>query len=130
MSDEQRKVFESALENAWEYYNHHARLVDQFEDNYTECAFAKGFHAGYFSDKWHDAQGDYLPEIDREVIVIDKRGKVSYAHRPDKRGLYSMSVATGKMEKLEPMTYDKGGWNIPDVRWWLDCSLPNLEEEK
>lgn len=25
-------------------------------------------------------------------------------------------------------TYDKGGWNIPDVKFWLDCELPKIEE--
>ena len=41
-----RAAFEKALEDAWQEYNNGARLVDQFEDDYTECAFAKGFLAG------------------------------------------------------------------------------------
>ena len=41
-----RKEFEKAMQEAWEEYNNGSRAVDQFEDNYTECAFAKGFLAG------------------------------------------------------------------------------------
>lgn len=41
--------FENALSNAWKHYDESARLVDQFESNYVECAFAKGFKTGYFS---------------------------------------------------------------------------------
>lgn len=38
--------FEQALNEAWERYHCHGWLVDQFEDNYGECAFAKGFREG------------------------------------------------------------------------------------
>lgn len=79
---------------------------------------------------WHDAQGNDLPDIDREVVVIDIRGKISYGHRPDHKGFHCKNIDTGEIEHLEPMTYDKGGWNIPDVKWWLDCVLPNLEEQQ
>lgn len=86
---------------------------------------------------WHDAQGDDLPEIDREVIVLTQsypldKGEyaVSFAHRPYKKGYLGKSLVTGNIETFYPHTYGKGGWNIPDVKWWLDCSLPNLEEEK
>lgn len=40
--------FESALEKAWKDYNDSgARTVDGCEDNYVECAHAKGFREGY-----------------------------------------------------------------------------------
>lgn len=42
-----RKDFEAALERAWKEYNEDERLVDGFEDNYTECAHAKGFRDGF-----------------------------------------------------------------------------------
>ena len=80
---------------------------------------------------WKDAQGEDLPDIDREVIVIDKRGKVSFGHRPDKKhGYLGKSMLTNNIEKFYPHTYDKGGWNIPDIRWWLDVELPNMEEQQ
>ena len=77
---------------------------------------------------WHYAQGNDLPPIDEEVIVLCINGKVCFGHRPNPKGFNCKNVDTGKMEYLEPMTYGKGGWNIPDVRWWLDCVLPNMEE--
>lgn len=40
--------FESALEKAWKSYNDcGSRTVDGCEDNYVECAHAKGFREGY-----------------------------------------------------------------------------------
>ena len=75
---------------------------------------------------WKDAQGDDLPEIDREVIVIDKLGKVFYAHRPQEK--YSgMSLQDHVIEEFYPKRYDNGGWNIPDIKYWLDLDIPNNE---
>lgn len=76
---------------------------------------------------WHDAQGDFLPDIDREVIVLCKNGKVCYGHRP-KEYWDGKNISTGEVTRHYPKRYDKGGWNIPDVKWWLDVDLPNLEE--
>lgn len=43
-----QESFESALDKAWKSYNESgARTVDSCEDNYTECAYAKGFREGY-----------------------------------------------------------------------------------
>lgn len=43
-----QESFESALDKAWKSYNDSgARTVDGCEDNYTECAYAKGFREGY-----------------------------------------------------------------------------------
>ena len=77
---------------------------------------------------WKDAQGDDLPPIDKEVIVLCYNGKVCFGHRPDPKGFDCKNIDTGKIEYLEPMTYDKGGWNIPDIKYWLDLDLPNLED--
>ena len=81
---------------------------------------------------WHDAQGDDLPKIDREVIVLCDDGhgsyKVCFGHRPYKKGYLGKNLTTGNIETYYPETYGKGEWNIPDVRWWLDVSIPNLEE--
>lgn len=73
---------------------------------------------------WHDAQGEDLPVIDREVIVLCENGKVCFGHRPNKRGYLGKSLLTGNVETFYPQTYGKGGWNIPDVRWWLDVEMP------
>ena len=78
----------------------------------------------YYATPWKDAQGDDLPEIDREVIALLDNGKVAFAHRPNPEGWDAKSIITEKVERYIPKTYGKGGWNIPDVKWWLDCSVP------
>ena len=84
---------------------------------------------------WKPADGDDLPIIDREVIVltqpyplVNSEYTVSFAHRPNPDGWDGKSVTTGKVEHYTPKTYGKGGWNIPDVKFWLDCLLPNMED--
>jgi len=43
-----QESFESALDKAWKSYNEcGSRTVDSFEDDYIECAHAKGFREGY-----------------------------------------------------------------------------------
>lgn len=83
---------------------------------------------------WHPADGDYLPEIDREVVVFTQNFpndagimKVAIAHRPNPNGWDGRNILTGEVNHYTPKTYDKGGWNIPDVKWWLDLNLP-MEE--
>ena len=77
----------------------------------------------YCTTPWKDAQGDDLPEIGREVIVLCKGGRVAFGHRPVEKFI-ARPVRYGKTEEYEVKTYDKGGWNIPNVKWWLDCSMP------
>ena len=83
---------------------------------------------------WHDAQGDDLPKIGSEVIVLCDDGhggyKVCFGHRPYPKGWIGISVTDGEKDYYVPQTYGKGEWNIPDVKWWLDCNLPNIEEQK
>jgi hypothetical protein len=83
---------------------------------------------------WKPADGDDLPEIDKEVIVLtqpypleNSEYVVSFAHRPNPDGWDGKSITTGEIEHYTPKTYDKGGWNIPDVKFWLDCELPKME---
>ena len=84
---------------------------------------------------WKPADGDYLPEIDREVVVFTQNFpedagimKVAIAHRPNPNGWDGRNILTGEVDHYTPKTYDKGGWNIPDVKWWLDLDLPKMEE--
>ena len=72
---------------------------------------------------WKHADGDDLPEIDREVIALLDNGKVVFAHRPPEFW-DGKNIITGKVTRNYPQTYDKGGWNIPNVKYWLDCSMP------
>ena len=79
--------------------------------------------AVYCATPWKDAQGDDLPEYDREVIAILDNGKVVFAHRPPEYW-DGKDIVTGKVTRNYPKTYDKGGWNIPNIKYWLDCSMP------
>lgn len=79
-----------------------------------------------------DAQGKYLPEIGREVIAFIQDQddawitKVVFAHRPDTKGWYGKSISTGVVEHYTPKTYGNGGWNIPNVKYWLDYDINEL----
>ena len=44
---EDRDSFESALEKAWNDYHNGYEKVDSLEDDYVECAHAKGFREGF-----------------------------------------------------------------------------------
>ena len=68
------------------------------------------------------ADGNDLPEIDREVIAILSNGTVVYAHRP-KEHWVGENISTGKVTHYYPKRYDKGGWNMPDVKYWLDIDI-------
>lgn len=83
---------------------------------------------------WKSANGNDLPEIDREVIVLyqpypleNSEYAVSFAHRP-KEYWDGKNIITGEITRYYPKRYDKGNWNIPDVKWWLDLDLPKMEE--
>lgn len=76
---------------------------------------------------WKDAEGDDLPVYGREVIVLiqDYSGnheylRVGYGHRLNPKGYISING-----EEVYAQTYGKGGWDVKNVRWWLDCILPN-----
>lgn len=88
-----------------------------------EAEIRKLYETPKLKELWKDAQGNELPEIDREVIALQGR-KVVFAHRPNPNGWYGKSLGGGKEKHFEPKTYDKGGWNMPDVTCWLDAPLP------
>ena len=77
----------------------------------------------YCATPWKPADGDDLPEFDREVVAILDNGKVVFAHRPPEYW-DGKNIDTGKVTRYYPKTYDKGGWNIPNVKYWLDCLMP------
>ncbi len=95
---------------------------------------------GLLSSLWKDAQGDELPEIDREVIALvglegffeippDEQVKLSYkvvfAHRPPEYW-DGTNILTEETTRYYPKRYDKGGWNIPDVKFWLDYNMDSI----
>ena len=119
----QKTKYESTTEDLGEYIN---ELSKQF----PEVSFAKLSRIAVRvakwqkSNLWKPADGDDLPEIDREVIALLNDGKVVFAHRPYKGKYIGKNLTTGNIETFENETYDEGGWNIPNVKWWLDVKLP------
>ncbi len=112
-------------------------LLVQATRKTEEEAIVNAFMAGV---AWHEEKAwvrvsDRLPEIDREVVVLadirkrmckiplELRGdsfyEICFAHRVDKS---HKVVVDGK--GYEPEAYDKGGWNIEGVKYWLDLKLP------
>lgn len=79
---------------------------------------------------WKSAEGDNLPEIDREVIALveeNKHYKVVFAHRPPTHWK-GRNILTGEVTHYTTKRYDKGEWNQPNVKWWLDVELPQNRE--
>ena len=107
----------------------HSWLKDALPTMAAVESFIKGAE-WQLNNLWHDAQGDDLPEIDREVIVLLDNGKVCFGHRPVESYTGISITNHSEMEEYYPERYGKGGWNIPDVRWWLDVELPNWEEQQ
>lgn len=108
-------------ENIWARPNYEAKRA--------ECAFKEGA-------EWQrehlckPTDGDDLPEVDREVIALveeNEHYKVVFAHRPPKHW-DGKNILTGKVTRYEPKRYDKGGWNMPNIKYWLDVDLPKMEE--
>lgn len=80
--------------------------------------------------KWHDAQGDYLPPVGEEVLVLVQRYKddpehlsVCFGHRPDANEAVHFTL-DGEIHETHPQIYGKGGWNMPDVIWWTEFEFP------
>ena len=101
-------------------------------------AFIEGMK--YILDNiWKKGDSDYLPEIDREVIALaairehpvqDAGYKVVFAHRPNPQGWTGTDITTGKKTHYTPLIYNKGGWNMPDVLYWLDVDVPKIENNE
>ena len=111
---------------------------DAFADMVYKMNINPSFIAGaewISNNLWKPADGDDLPEYEREVIVLIQpyplegtEYAVSFAHRPDPNGYDGKSITTGKIEHYTPETYDKGGWSIPNVVWWLDYNMDLIFE--
>ena len=97
---------------------------------------AESFKAGAKWQKenlWKPADGDDLPEIDREVVAfqeifptdvdVTSLLKIVIAHRPNKYTKVWNSDL-GEEQVVEIERHGKGGWNIPDVKYWLDVEFP------
>ena len=101
---------------------------DAFDDMVYRMNINPSFISGaewVLNNLWKPANGNDLPEIDKEVIALLENGKVVFAHRPPERW-YGRNL-DGEEHVFKPKTYDKGEWNIPNVAWWLDLDLPTKE---
>ena len=104
--------FESALGKAWKDYNDSgARIVDGCEDDYVECAHAKGFREGYLFgvEKQKDAS-KAIEAADRIDKYIDMH--VANAHdmkdsNPDKKYYRGWDDALGKMAGILQDVYSE-----------------------
>lgn len=85
---------------------------------------------------WKRADGEELPEYEREVIVLYRDYidsdvyRVGFGHRPNPDGYDAKSITTGIISHYTPKIYDEGGWNSPNIVWWLDLDLPSHEDKK
>lgn len=102
-----------------------AHLIKGKSRNKEFIAFVQG---ALWADAhlWKSADGDDLPEIDREVIVFTQTErqypKVAIAH----------TMPMGDWKQFDGNRYylernGEVGWSLPDVKIWLDCNLPLKE---
>jgi hypothetical protein len=139
ISNDLEEACDEYYNETWDEHGGKAMVVDGCHDIwFPSQATDDFFKAGAQWQKenlWKDAQGDDLPEIDKDVIVLvkalpeheDSLLKVAFAHRPPKYW-EGKSIGTGEITRYEPMRYDKGQWSKPAVVWWLDVELPKEEE--
>ena len=126
----------SILKDKKQYYKTNIRIKEYYS---TQKSYYRGLIRGIdlclslLGNKsfsvWKDAQGDNLPEIDREVIVlVEEYGhyKVCFAHRPVESYTDVSITNHSEMEEYYPKRYDKGMWNIPNIKYWLDLDIPKL----
>ena len=102
---------------------------DAFDDMIYRMNINPSFISGaewVLNNIWKPSDGDDLPEIDREVIALLDNGKVVFAHRPPEYW-NGKNILTGEVTRYEPKRYNKGGWNIPNVKYWLDVEFPKVE---
>ena len=109
------KVVRESPNNLYKGYHLHRQMeLTRFDGYDIQQAFEDGFDAGL--NEWKEAKGDNLPEYGREVI----------GHRPDPKGWDGKSITSGKVVHHDVQTYGEGGWNQPNVIYWLDMELPKI----
>ena len=136
----QEQIKQLALHHFPVRHKHNKKGTGEYDPNYPR---RKAYILGAsetLQGLWKDAQGDDLPEIDREVIVLINYDapsnvphgegystyRVGFGHRPNPDGWDGKNLDTGEITHYEPKLYDKGGWNAPDIAYWLDLELPEV----
>ena len=145
LPDKFREDFEKGLEKAMKYWSEHGRLVDQFEDNFAECSFAKGFLEGCIfvsSNLCADAQGDDLSDIGREVFAHRPQEHVQTGTTSGKTKNINMTIKTGttiseeQKQQLQQTTLQSGqnAWDYvqslsEDDRYWIASGILSLTKK-
>lgn len=109
------------------------RQADEFAEreyeggSYDRGCLSKGYYWGCKAGAkwqkehlWKPAYGDDLPKTDGWTIVLTECKAPWIAHNEEKP-FYSVDLARWSK-------YVKG-WNLSNVKWWMDCLLPNMEED-
>ena len=123
--------FESALEKAWKDYNDSgARTVDGCEDNYVECAHAKGFREGYLFGiekqkeqkpaEWSEEDEKAIEEICNIIVANSKDGYL---------GRYSAWGLVEKLKSLRPHWKPSEG-QIQALEYVVSSIPPNYLKEQ
>ena len=73
---------------------------------------------------WQEDTDDesLLPEIGKEVIVLKETidgYEVCFAWRSDRKGIFDKELGN-----IPIVTFGKGNWNIPNVRYFLNVEFP------
>lgn len=122
------EVKEVDFEKEYEKYYEQERYIQTFK--LAKHFFELGLKAQKeeYKHLWKPADGDELPPFDKEVIALEADCfcgcKVVFTHRPTLEGYDGKSIAKGVVEHYTPKTYGEGGWNIPDIVYWLDVEFP------
>lgn len=115
-----RDSFESALDKAWKSYNESgARTVDGCEDDYVECAHAKGFREGYLfgletskvcygpkgdpdpAGVWKPSEEQMMKEaVEAEITVGRLPDDWSLAYNPDELHRALLKFKSGDKVKI------------------------------
>ena len=127
------KLAKNFLNTYKEYSLETQKTMPIFEAYDLEEAYCDGFDkAAATSNLWKAAQGDDLPEIDREVIALQRikggGSRVVFAHRPPASWV-GKNIITGEETVRKPKRYGKGKWNMPDVKYWLDVEFPKEKKD-
>ena len=137
----QEQIEQLALHHFPVRHKHNKKGTGEYDPNYPRRkAYVLGA-SETLQGLWKDAQGDDLPEIDREVIVLINYDtpsnvphgegystyRVGFGHRPNPNGWDGKNLDTGEITHYEPKLYDKGGWNGPDIAYWLDLESPEVD---
>lgn len=81
---------------------------------------------------WIDANGEHLPDIDKEVIALEclegeDNYRVVFAHRVDPHRVVRVTI-DNKPLKLHPNRHGKAGWSLPNIKYWLNLELPKSKK--